>query len=291
MARTRFVRAIRSGIVCGGLLFMVPVAALAQSAIIGVARDTSGAVLPGVTVEAASDVLIEKVKSATTDANGSFRIGDLRPGTYVVTFTMPGFNTYKLRASDSLWHAAGAQAAKTGARYYLACTQGQFYMEGRRPYRFATIAQFEADHDFAQVPAATPGEYKEIRELTPGTEEEWNRLYTASDRYGEPPAEVDGLLAVARLRRRAAQAGLADVVAMGPNLRIAPANLPDSLRVRLQRLYPKAKLLAGGDALVVPLPTAGGEAVADADLIAWVRQLLDQLWPEKKAEPAVEATA
>ena len=46
---------------------------------------------------------------------------------------------------------------------------------------------------------------------------------------------------------------------MGPNLRIAPANLPDSMRVRLQRLHPKAKLLAGGDALVVPLPTAGGE--------------------------------
>lgn len=95
MARTRFVRAIRSGIVCGGLLLMVPVVALAQSAIVGVARDTSGAVLPGVTVEAASDVLIEKVKSATTDANGSYRIGDLRPGTYVVTFTMPGFNIYK----------------------------------------------------------------------------------------------------------------------------------------------------------------------------------------------------
>ena len=110
------------------------------------------------------------------------------------------------------------------------------------------------------------------------------------DRYGEPPADVEGLLAVARLRRRAAQAGLADVVAMGPNLRIAPANLPDSMRVRLQRLYPKAKLLAGGDALVVPLPTAAGEPFGDADLIAWVGQLLDQLWPAPKpADSPVEA--
>lgn len=111
-----------------------------------------------------------------------------------------------------------------------------------------------------------------------------------TDRYGEPPAEVEGLLAVARLRRRAGQAGLADVVAMGPNLRIAPANLPDSMRVRLQRLYPKAKLMSGGEAVVVPLPTAGGERVADADLIAWVGQLLDQLWPVKTgvavSEPA-----
>lgn len=110
-----------------------------------------------------------------------------------------------------------------------------------------------------------------------------------TDRYGEPPADVEGLLAVARLRRRAAQAGLSDVVAMGPNLRIAPANLPDSLRVRLQRLHPKAKLLSGGEALVVPLPTAGGERVADADLIAWVAQLLDQLWPTPK--PAETARA
>ncbi len=105
------------------------------------------------------------------------------------------------------------------------------------------------------------------------------------DRYGEPPHEVEGLLAVARLRRRAAVAGLADVVAMGPNLRIAPAHLPDSLRVRLQRLYPKAKLLAGGDALVLPLPTGGGDAVEDAALIAWVAQLLEQLFPVPAADP------
>ncbi|MFS0732510.1 transcription-repair coupling factor [Microbacterium sp. 1P10UB] len=110
------------------------------------------------------------------------------------------------------------------------------------------------------------------------------------DRYGEPPAEVDGLIAVARLRRRAARASLADVVAMGPNLRIAPAVLPDSMRVRLQRLYPKAKLISSGDALVVPLPNAGGEPMRDADLIAWVGQLLDALWPEPK-DAAAEASA
>ncbi len=101
-----------------------------------------------------------------------------------------------------------------------------------------------------------------------------------TDRYGEPPTDVAGLLSMARLRRRAARAGLTDVVAMGPNLRIAPARLEDSMRVRLQRLYPAAKLLAGGEAVVVPLPRAGGEQLADADLIAWVDTLLGQLWPE-----------
>lgn len=65
------------------------------SSITGVARDTSGAVLPGVTVEAASPALIEKVRSAVTDADGLYRIVDLRPGEYTVTFTLPGFNTFK----------------------------------------------------------------------------------------------------------------------------------------------------------------------------------------------------
>lgn len=107
-----------------------------------------------------------------------------------------------------------------------------------------------------------------------------------TDRYGRLPAEVEGLVAVARLRRRAAQSELTDVVAMGPNLRIAPARLPESMRVRVQRLYPRAKLLAGGEALVVPLPTAGGAALGDADLIAWAAQLLDQLFPLPAAAAA-----
>lgn len=101
------------------------------------------------------------------------------------------------------------------------------------------------------------------------------------DRYGDPPAELEGLADMARLRRRAGRAGLSDVVAMGPNLRVAPAHLPESMRVRLQRLHPKAKIVQGGDAMVVPLPTAQGAPLADADMIAWTAQLLDQLFPEK----------
>jgi hypothetical protein len=70
-------------------------AASAQSAIVGVVKDSSGAAMPGVTVEAASDVLIEKVKSAVSDSDGSYRIADLRPGTYSVTFTLTGFKTFR----------------------------------------------------------------------------------------------------------------------------------------------------------------------------------------------------
>ena len=84
-------------ILCGAaLLAMLPAVASAQtSAIGGVVKDTSGAVLPGVTVEASSPALIEKVRSAVTDGSGQYRITALRPGTYSVTFTLPGFNVVK----------------------------------------------------------------------------------------------------------------------------------------------------------------------------------------------------
>jgi carboxypeptidase family protein len=74
-------------------LLLVPSAARAQASITGLVRDTSGAVLPGVTVEAASPALIEKIRSVVTDDTGQYRIVDLRPGTYSVTFSLPGFNT------------------------------------------------------------------------------------------------------------------------------------------------------------------------------------------------------
>ena len=67
--------------------------ASAQSQITGVIRDESAAVLPGVTVEAASPVLIEQKKTTVTDTEGRYRILDLRPGTYKLTFSLPGFST------------------------------------------------------------------------------------------------------------------------------------------------------------------------------------------------------
>src|SRR4029453_1638086 len=78
------------GIAC---LVALPATAWAQASIAGTARDSSGAVLPGVTVEASSSVLIEKTRSVVTDGSGQYRIVDLRPGTYTVTFTLEGFST------------------------------------------------------------------------------------------------------------------------------------------------------------------------------------------------------
>src|SRR5258705_8931291 len=79
-------------VAAAGLLFL-PTAADAQSAFSGVVKDPSGAVLPGVTVEATSPVLIEKSRSVVTDGEGRYTIVDLRPGTYKITFTLAGFAT------------------------------------------------------------------------------------------------------------------------------------------------------------------------------------------------------
>ena len=71
-----------------------------QASIAGVVRDSSGAVLPGVTVEASSPVLIEKSRNAVSDDTGRYRIIALNPGTYTVTFTLPGFSTVKREAVE-----------------------------------------------------------------------------------------------------------------------------------------------------------------------------------------------
>ncbi|CAN5133273.1 transcription-repair coupling factor [soil metagenome] len=99
-------------------------------------------------------------------------------------------------------------------------------------------------------------------------------LEELTDRYGEPPTEVKNLIAVSRLRRMAVKAGLSEVVAMGSNLRIAPATLADSLQVRLQRMFPGSRYLAQASAVTVPLPVKNGEPYADVDLIEWASNLL-----------------
>src|ERR1044071_6645572 len=81
------------------ILTLIPRLAMAQglgaARLAGTVKDASGAVLPGVTVEASSPVLIEKVRTTVTDSEGRYQLAELRPGTYTLTFTLPGFTTYK----------------------------------------------------------------------------------------------------------------------------------------------------------------------------------------------------
>src|SRR5437868_9124225 len=96
MTRSRILKLFVVALACLAL----PTTARAQSAFAGIVKDATGAVLPGVIVEAASPALIEKVRSATTDSNGAYKIENLRPGTYTLTFNLPGFSTVKRDAIE-----------------------------------------------------------------------------------------------------------------------------------------------------------------------------------------------
>src|SRR5215471_2920760 len=88
MRFTRILVAAAGVVVCAASAF-------AQVALTGTVKDASGAVLPGVTVEASSPILIEKVRSAVSDGNGQYRITELPPGAYTVTFSLTGFTALK----------------------------------------------------------------------------------------------------------------------------------------------------------------------------------------------------
>lgn len=108
------------------------------------------------------------------------------------------------------------------------------------------------------------------------------------DRYGEAPEPVNNLLAVARLRALARVRGLREVVLQGQQVRLAPLPLPDSIKVRLSRLYPKAVVKASIDTVLLPRPKQdgiGGRPLMGEPLLTWVEKAIRDLTPE----PAVAA--
>ncbi|MGD9607606.1 MAG: TRCF domain-containing protein, partial [Leucobacter sp.] len=127
-------------------------------------------------------------------------------------------------------------------------------------------------------------------------------LEELSDRYGEPPAEVQRLAAVSALRRRAARLGLTKVVAGGPTLRIEPVELPGSRKMRADRLYPGTRYTEATKALQVPLPGTGtansrsplaGVGVKrtpdDGDIVAWVGGVLRALLEPDRTDASAAA--
>jgi transcription-repair coupling factor (superfamily II helicase) len=118
----------------------------------------------------------------------------------------------------------------------------------------------------ASAPAASAGQLDSV-------------LEELTDRYGEPPDQVTTLIKVSHLRRAAQKAGLSELVAMGGKLRIAPADLPDSIQVRLQRMYPGARYFAAPRTISVPMP----EGLSDQDLLTWTSTLMGAIFPEPVA--------
>ena len=108
---------------------LLPTIAYAQATITGTVKDSSGAVLPGVTVEASSPALIEKVRTVVSDGSGQYRIVDLRPGTYTVTFTLTGFNTYKREGVE----LTGALTATINADMKIGALEETVTVSGESP--------------------------------------------------------------------------------------------------------------------------------------------------------------
>jgi len=111
------------------LIALTPATAYAQATIAGIVRDTSGAVLPGVTVEAASPALIEKVRAVVTDDTGQYQIVNLVPGTYSVTFTLPGFNAVTRTGIE----LSGSFAAKIDADLRVGAVEETITVTGESP--------------------------------------------------------------------------------------------------------------------------------------------------------------
>ena len=119
----------RLGFIGLACLVLVPATLHAQASITGVVRDTSGALLPGVTVEATSPVLIERVRSVVTDGTGQYRIVELRPGTYTLTFSLSGFVTVRREGIE----LTGAFTATVNAELPVGTLQETVTVIGESP--------------------------------------------------------------------------------------------------------------------------------------------------------------
>jgi hypothetical protein len=154
------------GLFAFACLLAFPLAARAQGSIAGSAKDPSGAVLPGVTVEASSPALIEKTRTAVTDNSGNYRIVDLPPGTYSVAFTLTGFKTVRREGViiQGTFSAAVSEQMQVGALEETITVSGTPTVDVSN-----NTAQFVVDRDILdQIP--TPVRNTPARALLlPGT--------------------------------------------------------------------------------------------------------------------------
>jgi hypothetical protein len=139
--------------------------ASAQASIAGVVRDASGAVLPGVSVEASSPALIEKVRSVATDGAGQFRIVDLPTGPYVVTFTLPGFSTVRRQDIE----LAGAFTATINVEMRVGSLEETITVTGETPIVDVQSARRQQVLDDSVVSAIPTGRtYHALLTVVPG---------------------------------------------------------------------------------------------------------------------------
>jgi hypothetical protein len=178
---------------------LLPVAVFAQATLSGVIKDTSGAVLPGVTVEATSPVLLEKVRTAVADGSGQYRIAELLPGTYTVTFTLTGFTSVQRQQVE----LSGVGVTTINVEMRVGAIEETITVTGETPVvdvQSARRGQVLSDEMIKALPA-TRG-YNAIVFLVPSVTGGSNQIdlspamrifYSHGGRGNEGRVQVDGL--------------------------------------------------------------------------------------------------
>jgi hypothetical protein len=147
------------------MILTAPAVVWAQAAIAGTVKDTSDALLPGVTVEAASPALIEKVRTAVTDGTGQYRIENLRPGQYTVTFTLPGFTTIRREGIE----LTGSFVASVNAELRVGAVAETVVVSGESPIVDVQSSQRTTVLTQETINAIpTAGSYNALLVLVPG---------------------------------------------------------------------------------------------------------------------------
>ncbi len=159
-------RLLARAVLVASCLLIIPSAVYAQASIAGSVKDASGAVLPGVGVEASSPVLIEKARTVVTDGSGNYRIENLRPGSYTVTFTLTGFSTVK---RDDVT-VSGSAATSVDATLRVGAVAETITVTGETPLVDISSTKREVvlDHDSIQA-LPSSRQYFTLARVAPGT--------------------------------------------------------------------------------------------------------------------------
>ena len=180
-------------------LLILSASAYAQSSLAGVVKDSSGAVLPGVVVEVASPVLIEKTRSAITDGTGQYRISDLPPGTYVVTFTLSGFSIIKREGVE----VSGAGVVTISADMRVGAVSETVNVTGENPVvdvqstrrqevlSNAVVSALPAARGYGNLLATVPG--IQATGLDSGSNPVMNFFTAHGGRGNEGTIQIDGM--------------------------------------------------------------------------------------------------
>jgi hypothetical protein len=184
------------------MLAFAPAAFAQATGIAGVVRDTSGAVLPGVSVEAASPALIERVRAVTTDAEGQYKILDLRPGTYTVTFTLPGFSTLRREGVE----LQAQFTASVNAEMSVGALEETITVSGATPLvdvqnvvkrnvvQKDTIDAMPTSKNWSTIGVMTVGVFSNQNDVGGSAGEHQNQLKAHGGSFNDRLVQLDGLM-------------------------------------------------------------------------------------------------